>query len=222
MPSVKDLLLRLRALFFRRRVEEELNEELEFHLQMQARKNQRHGLDSTEADRQARLRFGSVTTTTEECRDQRGISTIDIFIRDVHFGLRMLRKSPSFSAVAVLTLALAIGANAVVFAALNALILHPLNLPRAESLYSVHRVNDNSASQSYPDYLDLRDRNHSFEDLAGYNILQAGLNSGGGNPTPTWLLAVSGITSTCWVFNRKSADCFTAAMNREPTALRTL
>jgi len=73
MPSVKNLLLRLRALFFRRRVEEELNEELEFHLQMQARKNQRQGLDATEADRQARVRFGSVTTTSEECRDERGI-----------------------------------------------------------------------------------------------------------------------------------------------------
>src|SRR5262249_31280786 len=111
--------------------------------------------------------------------------------QDVRFGLRMLRKSPSFSAVAVLTLALTIGANAVVFAALNAFILRPLNVPRAESLYSIHRLENNSASQSYPDYLDLRDRNRSFEELVAYHIVLAGMDTGD-NPSRVWLIGVSG------------------------------
>lgn len=116
---------------------------------------------------------------------------MDILWHDLRYALRMLRRFPSFTAVAVLTLAVAIGANAVVFAALNALILRPLNVPRAESLYSIHRMSDNSARQSYPDYLDLRDRNRSFEDLAAYDIAQAGLDSGK-NPSRVWLYEVSG------------------------------
>src|SRR5262249_37613009 len=133
----KDIVLRLRALFFRRQVDEELQEELRFHIEMQARKNRQHDLDPAEAERQARLKFGSVARATEECRDQRGISSIEIFAKDVRYGLRMLRKSPSFTVVAVVTLALAIGANAVVFGVLNALILRPLNVPQAESLYGI-------------------------------------------------------------------------------------
>jgi len=109
----------------------------------------------------------------------------------VRFSLRKLRKSPGFTAVAVVTLALGIGANAVVFAALNAVVLRPLNVPRAESLYSIHRISDDAANQSYPDYLDFRDRNRSFEDLAAFNILQAGLDTGE-NPSRVWLDAVSG------------------------------
>src|SRR5436853_5105728 len=140
----KDIVLRLRALFFRRGMDEELQEELQFHVEMQARKDRRYDLDPAEAERQARLKFGSVARATEECRDERGVSSIEIFVKDFRFSLRILRKSPGFTAVAVVMLALVIGANAVVFAALNAFILRPLNVPRAESLYSVHRASDNS------------------------------------------------------------------------------
>src|SRR5678815_3887101 len=128
----KDVLLRLRALFFRRRIEEELREELDFHLEMQARKNLGRGLDETEAGRQARVKFGSIDRASEECRDERGISFVETLIKDVRFGIRMLRKSPRFTAVAVATLALAIGANAVVFGLFNGIILRPLNVPDAD------------------------------------------------------------------------------------------
>src|SRR6185369_12612179 len=120
-----------------------------------------------------------------------GGALLESIAQDIRFALRMLRKSPAFAAVAVVTLAFAIGANAIVFAALNAVILRPLNVPRPDSLYSIHRISDDSANQSYLDYLDLRDRNRSFEDLAAYNILQAGLDTGN-DPSSTWLLAVSG------------------------------
>lgn len=92
--------------------------------------------------------------------------------------VRMLQKNPGFTAVALLTLAMAICANAVVFSVLHALILHPLHLPHAESLYAIQHGNEASCYQSYADYLDLRDRNHSFDARAAYNADQAGLDSG--------------------------------------------
>ena len=111
--------------------------------------------------------------------------------QDLRYAVRMLEKNPGFTAVALLTLAMAIGANAVVFSVLNALVLHPLDLPDAESLYAIQRANEPSCYQSYADYRDLRDRNHSFDALAAYNADEAGLDSGD-NTTRVWLLEVSG------------------------------
>jgi predicted permease len=98
--------------------------------------------------------------------------------QDVSFSLRQLRKSPGFAITAVLTLALGIGANAVVFGVTNALILYPLKLPEVENLYAIQHGDRNGCSESYPDYLDLRDRNHSFEALAGYTYTAAALDTG--------------------------------------------
>jgi predicted permease len=110
--------------------------------------------------------------------------------QDLRFGIRMLKKNPGFTAVAVLTLAVAIGANAVVFSALNGLILRPLNVPHAESLYLLQHGSDKSVNHTYPDYLDLRDRNRSFDGLVAYNITQAGLDAGK-NPSRAWVYEVS-------------------------------
>ncbi len=112
-------------------------------------------------------------------------------LQDLRLAWRVLRKSPGFTAVAVVTLALAIGANVVVFSVLNALILRPVNVPRAESLYTLERVSDHNPPESYANYLDLRDRNRSFESLAAYAFSQGGLDTGG-NPARVWYLAVSG------------------------------
>ncbi|MGH9495883.1 MAG: ABC transporter permease, partial [Candidatus Sulfotelmatobacter sp.] len=86
---------------------------------------------------------------------------------------------------------MAIGANSVVFSVMNGLILRPLNVPQADSLYSLQRTRENITNHSYPDYLELRDRNHSFEDLVAYSIPQVGLNTGD-NPVPTWGLEATG------------------------------
>ncbi|OLE47924.1 MAG: ABC transporter substrate-binding protein [Acidobacteria bacterium 13_1_20CM_3_58_11] len=110
--------------------------------------------------------------------------------QDLRYGVRMLKKNPGFTVVAVLTLAVAIGSNAVVFSALNGLILRPLNVPHAESLYLTQRGRDKALNQSYPDYLDLRDRNRSFDGLVAYNISQAGLDTGK-NPSRAWVYEVS-------------------------------
>jgi len=107
------------------------------------------------------------------------------WFQDLRYALRQLRKSPGFTFAAVLTLALGIGANAVVFSVMNGLILRPLNVPQAESLYLIERASDKDTSQSYPDYLDLRDRNHSFDSLAAYSITQVAMNTGEG-PSLIW------------------------------------
>lgn len=105
-------------------------------------------------------------------------------LQDLRFSLRQLRKSPGFTITAVLTLAMAIGANAVVFSVMNGLVLRPLNVPQPKTLYSIENSGD-ILGHSHPDYLDLRDRNRSFDDLAGCSITKAGLNTGEG-PTPLW------------------------------------
>ena len=116
---------------------------------------------------------------------------MNILLQDLRFAIRQMRKSPGFSIAAVLTLALAIGANAVVFSVMNAFILRPLNVSRPESLYGIWRSNSNDMSESYPDYRDLRDRNRSFDDLAAYNINQAGLDTGH-DPSRVWIEEASG------------------------------
>ena len=114
---------------------------------------------------------------------------------DLRLAMRQLRKAPGFALTAVLTLALAIGANAVVFSVLNALVLRPLNVPHSESLFMLQRAfsQGNSPSQSYPDYRDLRDRNRSFDSLMSYDITGAvGLDTGSKNPSVVWPYLISG------------------------------
>jgi predicted permease len=105
--------------------------------------------------------------------------------QDLRYALRQLRKSPGFTIAAVLTLTMAIGANAVVFGVLNGLILRPLHVPQPESLYLIERASDKGTSQSYPDYVDLRDRNHSFDALAAYSVTQVAMDTGEG-PALIW------------------------------------
>jgi predicted permease len=112
-------------------------------------------------------------------------------LQDLRFALRQLRKSPGFTITAVLTLALAIGANAVVFSVLNGLILRPLDVPEAQSLYGIERANDKDMSQSYPDYLDFRNRNRSFNGLTGFSITEVALDTGDGS-SRIWCVEATG------------------------------
>jgi predicted permease len=116
-------------------------------------------------------------------------------ISDLRLALRQLRKAPGFALTAVLTLALAIGANAVVFSVLNALVLRPLNVPHSQSLFMLQRAyaQGTTPSQSYPDYLDLRERNRSFDSLVLCDIVGGvGLDTGSGNASVVWPYVVSG------------------------------
>ena len=183
--------LRIRSLFSRKRVEQDLDEELQFHLERKIEENIAQGLAPGEARYAALRAMDSLTERKEECRDARGVNFIDNTVRDIRYSLRSLRKSPGFTSVAVLTLALAIGANAVVFGMLNGLILRPMNLPDSQSLYGIERVGEDVPVQSYPDYIDLRDRNRSFDGLAAYRINEAGLDTGE-NPSRVFLFLTSG------------------------------
>src|SRR5580698_4004915 len=116
---------------------------------------------------------------------------------NLKFALRQLRKSPGFTITAVVTLALGIGANAVVFSVLNALVLQPVNVPRANNLYTVQRETSmapggHAPSQSYLDYIDLRDRNRTFESLAACDIIGAVGVDAGANPSTAWPELASG------------------------------
>ena len=113
------------------------------------------------------------------------------WFHDLRYAIRQLRKSPGFTTTAVLTLALAIGANAVVFSVLNGLILRPLNVAEANSLYAIERAGDEDLGQSYPDYLDVRDRSRSFDGVAGYSIDEVALNTGE-KPSLVWGMEATG------------------------------
>jgi predicted permease len=169
----------------------ELEQELRSHIALRADDMERSGLSRDQAERRARIEFGAQEKVKEECHEALGGNLIEGLIHDVHISLRTLRKSPGFTTAAVLTLAVAIGANAVVFGALNALILRPLNVPQPHSLYVVGRANDNFGYESYPNYLDLRDRNRSFDGLAVNNFAEAALDSGDG-PSRAWGYEASG------------------------------
>ncbi|HEX4021740.1 MAG TPA: ABC transporter permease [Acidobacteriaceae bacterium] len=101
-----------------------------------------------------------------------------LFFHDVRYALRQLRKSPGFAVTAILTLALGVGANVVVFSVLNALVLRPLNVPQPKSLYNIARKPHDWDTESYPDYLDYRNRNSTFSGIAAYNFEVLGLSKG--------------------------------------------
>ena len=175
----------------RTQINAEMEEELRSHLQHRADDLERSGLARAEAERRARVEFGGREKYKEQCHEAIGNRWAQTLAQDVRVSLRGLKKSPGFTITAVLTLALGVGANAVVFSVLNAFILHPLNVPNAQSLYTIERGKDRSPQQSYPDYLDLRDRNHVFEGLLAFTIAPAALD-GGGHPSRTWLYEASG------------------------------
>lgn len=181
---------RIATLFQGSQVNAEIEEELRSHIQHCADDLERSGLGRAEAERRARIEFGGPEKYKEECHEALGGNLVETAIQDVRFSSRGLRKSPGFTMAAVLTLALAIGANAVVFSIMNAFLLRPLNVPRAQSLYGLWRSNE-GMSESYPDYLDLRDRNRSFESLVAYNITLAGLDTGE-NTSRDWVEETSG------------------------------
>lgn len=112
-------------------------------------------------------------------------------LQDLRLAFRQLRKSPSFTLVAVATLGLGIGANAVVFSLLNALVLRPVNVPGGQRIYQIEMGKEHYPSQSYLDYLDLRDRNKGFDGVAAYEIDKAGLDTNG-TPSPVWIYETSG------------------------------
>jgi hypothetical protein len=169
----------------------EMEEELRSHIAHRADDLERSGVGRAEAERRARIEFGGYERYRQESYEATGGHFFERLAQDVRYGSRVLAKSRGFTVVAVLTLALGIGANAVVFSMLNGLVLRPLNVPRAQNLAMIERGSDSAPMQSYPDYLDLRERNRSFDDLIAYQITRAGLDTGR-TAVPAWIYEASG------------------------------
>ncbi|HWF48665.1 MAG TPA: ABC transporter permease, partial [Bryobacteraceae bacterium] len=172
-----DLCFRLRALFRKKAVEEELDDELRFHFERQLEKYEKSGLTRDQALRRARIEFGGVVAVQEECREAHGVQLLESLFQDVRYGLRTLRKSPGFASVAMLTLALGIGANTAIFSVVYAVLLNPLPYKDSSRLIVLNETTPKVGlvSVSYPNFLDWRAQNHMFSEMAavdgmGFNL----------------------------------------------------
>ena len=178
-------------MFRRKRQASDFTAEIEAHLECETERLREQGLGEREAREAARRAFGNVTRAKERFYESGRWLFWDHLWQDLRFAFRMLGRSPGFAVVAVLTLAVAIGANALVFSALDAFLLRPLNVPQPESLYGLQFGEGHRGAQSYPNYEDFRDHNRSFDGLAVYDMVRVGLDTGA-NPTRAWLYEVSG------------------------------
>lgn len=165
-----DLRFRLRAIFRRGRVERELDDELRFHVEQAAAAHEREGCAPDEARRRARLQFGGLEQIREDCRDARGVILVDSVVRDVRYAVRGLLRSPGFTTVAVLSLAIGIGANAAIFAVVDAVLFRPSQVKDVGRLVALADRSDTYAGWaiSYPNFLDWKARNHAFDEMAAY------------------------------------------------------
>jgi predicted permease len=175
--------LRLRTVARRKRVENDLERELRFHLDQQTEENIAAGLPPTEARRAAIRKLGGYTQIQEECRDMRRTDHLENFWRDLRYSLRMLGANPAFTVVIVLTLALSIGANSAIFSVIDGVLLRPLPYPEPDRIV---RVFFHSASfPKFPlnpfDFRDFRGLLKSFNSLAGFTRGDLQL-SGSGQP----------------------------------------
>jgi len=181
--TLRELLLSIGSLFRRRQEEQQLNEELQFHLERQIEQNLAAGMPPEEARYAALRLFGGVQQITEECRDVRRVNFLENLIQDLRFGLRMLRKNPGFTAVAVITLALGIGANSAIFSVVDSFLLRPLPVADPGQITMLDCPQKEGFALplfSIPDYRDLRDQTTNvFSGMFSYLARFDGLSVNG-------------------------------------------
>lgn len=158
----------MRLPLWRRRQDEELDEELRSHLQMATRDRMDRGETRDQAEISARRELGNVSLVKEVTRDTWGWTSLERLMQDLRYGLRMLVRSPGYTAIAILTLALGIGANTALFSVINGVLLNPLPLPEPNQLVTLHesKPNFDRGSISYPNFLDWQRENHTFSSMA--------------------------------------------------------
>ena len=162
----------LSATLRRSRMESEMDAELRFHVETCAEDLVRGGASREEAMRRAWIEFGGIERIKEEGREARGVSFLETLLQDLRHGARMLRKNPGFTTVAVLTLALGIGANTAIFSVINAILFRPLPVEEPQELVDVYNASPGEmfeyAPLAYPDYIDFRDSNRTLTGLLGF------------------------------------------------------
>ncbi len=172
MDSLRRFLHRLRALFSKRPLDQEFDTEIASHLELAIEENIQTGLSPEEARRQAMLRFGGIEQAKEQHRETRGLPLLEMLGQDIRHALRMLRKSPGFTSVAVATLALGIGANGAVFGVVNAALLRPLPYRQESRLVMVWEQNFQQGQDhnvvSPANFLNWQDQTTVFDQMAGF------------------------------------------------------
>jgi putative ABC transport system permease protein len=156
-------------------MESEMDTELRFHIEAFAGDLVRSGVTREEAVRRARIEFGGVERAKEECREARGVSFVESLLQDLRYGMRVLRKNSGFAAIAILTLALGIGANTAVFTVVNGVLLRPMPFPEANRLFLVSLTPRNALFEWHPgvadtDYSAFREQDEVFEQIASFSI----------------------------------------------------
>lgn len=168
-----DLSVRFRSLFRRKQVETELDDELRFHFDKQVEKHVTAGMNREEALRQTRLEFGGHEQLKEECRDARGVSLIETLLQDIHYGLRVLGRTPVITGIAILSLALGIGANTAIFSLINTVILRSLPVQKPEQLVQIsmgepHSTEEKNSIFTNALWEQLRDRQDVFSGVLAW------------------------------------------------------
>ncbi len=182
--------LRLRSLFRKDQVEQELGDELRFHLEKLTEARVAQGMTPEEARYAAWRELGGVEQIKEECRDMRGLNPIESFLQDLRYGYRMLVKNPGFTAVAVVTLALGIGATTAIFSVVYGVLLKPLPYFQSDRLVELHEVNDHGGLMTFAD-LNFEDVRASSRTLHGVAEYEARMQSVAGASEPTRTLVAS-------------------------------
>jgi len=194
MSLLRSLSDGLRALFRKERVEEELGEEVRWFLEMAAEEKMKEGLTRKDALRAVRLERGSLEVTKEVVRSAGWESFVETLWQDLRFAARMLRKSPGFTAVAVLTLALGIGANTAIFTVVNGVVLKPLPFPQPDRLVMLleKQLSDGTLGTVAPaNFFDWREQSHSFDKMAAIDPYPDFILNGSGEPQRLTGAAVS-------------------------------
>jgi predicted permease len=228
---LNDFLLRTRSLFQRKTVEKELDDELRFHFDQLVHQHLKAGVPLEEAQHRARLEFGGADQIREECRDARGTRLLEAFAQDFRFNLRLLRKAPGFTFIAVLTLALGIGANTAIFSVLESVLLRSLPVHNPGELVLLtdpdqHGTNFGSQNGSrsqlaYSEFEYLRDHNDVFSSvfaadsfLPQLEVLIGDASNGNGEKQQARIKLVSGGYFTTLGLNPAAGRFFTAEADR--------
>ncbi len=193
MRRLRTWLLRLGELLGRSRREREFDAELESHLQMHIEDNLRAGMSAVEARRQALIKLGGVEQTKENYRDRRGLPVLETLLLDLRFAFRLLRKNPGFTAIAVLTLALGMGATTTIFSVVNSVLLRPLPYQNHDRLLRVEETHPGAAGNgvTFATYLDLEREAKTVENISAFREWVFNV-TGGGEPQQVSGALISG------------------------------